>query len=43
MFIKDLLKDKKDLISKKTSLQKLNHENTREHNYQKLKRVINEY
>ena len=43
MFIKDLLKDKKDLISKKTSLQKLNYENTREHNYQKLKRVINEY
>ena len=33
IFIKDLLKDKKDLINKKKNLQKLNHDNTRKYIY----------
>ena len=42
IFIKDLLKDKKDLINKKKNLQKLNHDNTRKYIYDELKRIINE-
>ena len=42
IFIKGLLKDKKDLINKQANLQKLNYDNTRENIYKKLKKVINE-
>ena len=41
-FIKNLLKNKNDLMNKKMNLKKLNNENSREFIYQKLKRVINE-
>ena len=42
-FIKNLLKDKTDLINKKTNLQQLNYENSWDYNNQKLKKIINEY
>ena len=42
IFIKDLIKDKKDLINKQTNLKKLNFGNSRENNYKKLIKVINE-
>tara|TARA_B100000073_G_scaffold326691_1_gene311592 strand:+ start:349 stop:1413 length:1065 start_codon:yes stop_codon:yes gene_type:complete len=41
-FIKNLLKNKNDLMNKKMNLKKLNNKNSREFIYQKLKRVINE-
>ena len=42
-FIKDLLKDKKKIIEKKSNLQKLNYENEQDNINQKLKKIINEY
>ena len=42
-FIKDLLKDKKKIIEKKSNLKKLNSENKQEHINQKIKKIINEY
>ena len=42
-FIKKILNDKTDLNNKKINLQKLNYENSWQHNNQILKRTINEY
>ena len=40
IFIKDLLKNKKDIINKKKNLQKLNHDNTRKYIYDELKELL---
>ena len=42
-FILNLLKDKTDLINKRTNLQKLNYNDSWEYNNHKLKKIINEY